>query len=134
MEARHQLFGQLESRRARLGMSKADLARRAEVSLPTVRRLLAGREKRARTDIVAAIAAALGVEVRLSDSSHVYESSDVSAFRRDQARAKAKRLARLVQGTMALEAEAVGADVLDEMEERNVHALLAGSGRRLWGE
>ncbi|MHC4161650.1 MAG: helix-turn-helix domain-containing protein [Planctomycetota bacterium] len=134
MDATHQLFAQLESRRVRLGMSKADLARRAGVSVPTVQRLLSGRERRARTDIIAAIAAALGVEVRLSESPHVYESSEVSVFREAHARAKAKRLARLVQGTMALEAEAVGTDVLEEMEEQNVHALLAGSGRRLWGE
>ena len=134
MDATQRVFKQLERRRDRLGMSKADLARRAEVSLPTVRRLLSGGEKRARTDIVAAIAVALGVEVRLSDTPHVYEVSDVSAFRRRHARAKARRLARLVQGTMALEAEAVGTDVLDEIEEHNVHALLAGSGRRLWGE
>ncbi|MHC4819401.1 MAG: helix-turn-helix domain-containing protein [Planctomycetota bacterium] len=134
MGATHRLFAQLRSRRARLGMSKADLARRAQVSLPTVHRLLSGREKRARTDIVAAIAAALGVEVRLSDSPHVHESSGVSEFRRAQARAKARRLAKLVQGTMALEAEAVGTDVLEELEEQNVHALLAGPGRRLWGD
>ena len=130
----HQLFAQLEARRDRLGMSKADLARRAGVSLPTVQRLLSGRDTRARSDILAAIAAALGVEVRLSESPYVHESSEVMAFRHEQARAKAKRLARLVQGTMALEAEAVGPDVLKEMEERNIHALLAGSGRRLWGE
>jgi transcriptional regulator with XRE-family HTH domain len=115
-------------------MSKSDLARRSSVSLPTVHRLLSGRENRARTDIVAAIAAALGVEVRLSDSSYVFESSEVSSFRRAQARAKAKRLARLVQGTMALEAEAVGVDVLEELEEQNFHALLAGPARRLWGD
>ena len=115
-------------------MSKADLARRANVSLPTVQRLLSGRESRARMDIVAAIAAALGVEVRLSDSSHVHETVEVSAFRAAQARAKAKRLAKLVQGTMALEAEAVGTSVLERMEEENVHALLAGPRRRLWGE
>ena len=134
MDAAHRLFAQLDRRRARLGMSKADLARRARVSLPTVQRLLSGRERRARTDIVAAIAASLGVEVRLSDSPHVHESCSVSAFRQAQARAKAKRLAKLVQGTMALEAEAVGARVLEEMEDKNVHALLAGPGRRLWGE
>ena len=134
MDAPDTLFAQLEHRRARLGMSKADLARRADVSLPTVRRLLAGREKRARTDIVAALAAALGVEVRLSGSPYVYECSDASAFRREHALAKAILLARLVQGTMALEAEAVDAEVLKRMEEQNFHALLAGSARRLWGE
>jgi len=115
-------------------MSKADLARRADVSLPTVRRLLSGRERRARTDIVAAIAAALGVEVRLCESPYVHESSTVSEFREAEARAKARRVARLVQGTMALEAEAVAVSVFEEMVEQNVHALLAGPARRLWGE
>lgn len=129
-----QILSQLDRRRARLGMSKADLARRAGVSLPTVQRLLAGRDERPRTDILMAIAVALGVEVRLSESPCVFETTEVSAFREAQARAKARRLARLVQGTMALEAEAVGADVLDDIEEENVHALLAGPARRLWGE
>lgn len=115
-------------------MSKADLARRAGVSVPTVQRLLSGGEKRALTDVVAAIAAALGVEVRLSDALYVHESTEVSAFRRKQAERKARWLARLVQGTMALEAEAVDSDVLQEIEEQNVHALLAGPNRRLWGE
>ena len=134
MDATCQLFTQLESRRDRLGMSKADLSRRAGVSLPTIHRLLSGRDRRARSDTLSAVAAALGVEVRLSDSPYVHESSEVSAFREEQARAKAMRLAKLVQGTMALEAEAVGTDVLKEMEEHNVHALLAGPGRRLWGD
>ena len=125
-------FAQLDSRRRRLGMSKVDLARRAGVSLPTVQRLLSGRESRARIDIVTAIAVSLGVEVRLGASLSVHESIDVSAFRLEQARSKARRLARLVQGTMALEAEAVSEPVVDEMEEQNVHALLAGPGRRLW--
>lgn len=133
MDAKY-LFAQLEKRRARLGMSKTDLARRARISVPTAQRLLSGREKRARTDVVAAIAAALGVEVRLSDEAYVYESTEVSAFRRKHAEEKAKRLARLVQGTMALEAEAVESSVLEELEEQNIHALLAGPGRRLWGE
>jgi len=134
MYTTNRLFSQLENRRARLGMSKADLARRAGVSLPTVRRLLSGREKRARTDIVAAIATALGVEVRLSAAPCVHESVDASAFRRQQARAKAKRLAKLVQGTMALEAEAVGEDIVEELEEQNFHALLTGPAYRLWGD
>ena len=134
MDTTKRLFAQLDNRRKRLDMSKADLARLADVSLPTVHRLLSGGEGRPRTDIVMALAIALGVEVRLSESPCVAETSKVSAFREAHARAKAKRLARLVQGTMALEAEAVGPDILNELEEQNVHALLAGPGRRLWGE
>ena len=134
MGATSQISAQLDDRRNRLRMSKADLARRSAVSLPPVHRLLSGRESRARTDTVAAIAAALGVEVRLSDATYVHETHEVSEFRREQASAKARRLVKLVQGTMALEAAAVGAEALKIMEEDNFHALLAGSGRRLWGE
>ena len=134
MSATTGLFTQLDNRRIRLNMSKADLARRAAVSLPTVQRLLSGREGRPRLDIVLAVAIALGVEVRLSASPAVVEMSGVTAFREAQARRKATRLAKLLQGTMALEAEAVSAGVLKEIEEENVHALLAGPRRRLWGE
>ena len=133
MDPTGDLFAHLDSRRRRLGMSKVDLARRAGVSLPTIQRLLTGRESRARIDIVTAIAVALGVEVRLGASMSVHESTGVSAFRLMQARSKARRLARLVQGTMALEADAVSEPLVDEMEEQSVHALLAGPARRLWG-
>lgn len=126
------LFARLDSRRIRLRMSKADLARRAGVSLPTVQRLLRSQEGDARLETIAALAAALGVEVRLSDSPEVHESIGVTAFRAQQARKKARRLVELVQGTMALEAEAVDASVLEQMEETNFHALLAGPPRRLW--
>jgi hypothetical protein len=40
----------------------------------------------------------------------------------------------LVQGTMALEAEPVDARVLERMTTENVHSLLAGPRRRLWGD
>lgn len=128
------IYAQLDSRRASLGMSKVDLAHRAGVSLPTVQRLLSGREGRARVDILGTIAAALGVEVRLSGSPSVYELSDASAFRAERAREKAAHLAKLVQGTMALEAEGVDGRALERVEAQNFHALLAGSGRRLWGD
>lgn len=128
------LLTQLERRRARLGMSKAALARRAGIAAPTVRRLLGGREHRARTDILAALAGALGVEVRLSHSPYVHEFTTPSAFREQQARAKARQLTRLLQGTMALEAAALDTATLHEIEEQNVHDLLAGPARRLWGD
>jgi len=132
MTATTQLFAELNQRRLRLRMSRATLARRAELSLPTVQRLLSGREGRPRMDTVARLAGALGVDVLLSDSPRVCARATASAFRDEQARAKARRLASLVQGTMALEAEAVGADTMGRMEEENYHALLAGPARRLW--
>jgi len=134
MTAMSHVYTQLNSRRVRLGMSKADLARLAGVSLPTVRRLLSGREGRARVDILGAIADALGVEVRLSSTPSVHESSDPSVFREARAKEKAAHLAKLVQGTMALEAEAVDAQVVEQMTAETVHSLLAGPKRRLWGD
>ncbi len=62
----------------------------------------------------------------------IHEIDSAETFRERQARGKARRLVRLVQGTMALEAEAVDEAELDAMEEENIHALLAGSSRRLW--
>jgi transcriptional regulator with XRE-family HTH domain len=134
MDMTSDLFPALDRRRARLKMSKTDLAHRSGISLPTIRRLFSGDERRARTDIVAAIADALGVEVRLSGSSSVHEITSVADFRAAEAARKARRIVKLVQGTMALEAAAVGADAIDELEENNIHALLAGPARRLWGE
>jgi hypothetical protein len=40
----------------------------------------------------------------------------------------------MVQGTMGLEAQAVSAETLDDLTERHVEQLLAGSGRRLWDD
>lgn len=134
MSAFTPLLEQLEARRARLGISKIQLARRSGVSLPTVHRLLSGKEKRPHLDTLSALAVALGVEVRLASTAHMHESTKVRAFREEQAREKAASLTRLVQGTMALEAEAVGVEVLEEMQEQTMHTLLAGPPRRLWGD
>ena len=134
MTALSHLFAQLDNRRSRLGMSKAQLARRSKLSVPTIRRLLSGGENRPHLDTLAALATALGVEIHLAGTAQVHEAIEAAAFRELQARRKATRLARLVQGTMALEAEAVNAEALQEIQEQNVHALLAGPPRRLWGD
>ena len=126
------LLVELDERRRRLRMSRASLAHRAGLSVPTVQRLLSGRESGPRLDTVARVAGALGVEVLLSDSPRVRELVSASALRAEQARAKARHIARLVQGTMALEAEAVGPETLGRMEEDGYHSLLAGPARRLW--
>ena len=134
MDAMAHIPAQLDGRRARLRMSKVDLARRADVSLPTVQRLLSGREKRPSVKAVTAVAVALGVEVRLSDAPHVHEIYAAEAFRERRAKDKSRYLVGLVQGTMALESAAVEDAVLTQMERQTSRALLTGSSRRLWSD
>jgi len=119
---------QLELRRHRLGMSKAAVAKRSGIPRATVDRILSGREKGPRISSLTAIAQALGVELELKETMSAQE------FRRAQAVAKAKRVARLVQGTMGLESQGVDQDALNEIVDQTASELLAGSPRRLWDD
>src|ERR1700722_5178880 len=119
-------FSKLDFRRRQLGMSKAALAARAKVSRPTVDRILSGREESPRISNVSAIAAALGVELRLVDNViTVVDQKSAQEFRRQQALNKAKRIVKMVQGNMALEAQAVGTDTADERADQTVSELRA---------
>jgi hypothetical protein len=53
---------------------------------------------------------------------------------RTKAEAKARLLVSMVQGTSALEAQAVDQETQQEMVEQTVHELLAGSRRALWSD
>jgi transcriptional regulator with XRE-family HTH domain len=122
----------LEQRRRDLGLSKAVVAARARLSLPTVNRILAGKERRLTLDSVEAIARVLGVVVRLGAAVGFEEAESVFELRKKQATSKARRLVGLLQGTMGLEAQAVGPDELDEMVQQTACELMAGSSRKLW--
>jgi transcriptional regulator with XRE-family HTH domain len=124
----------LDQRRKSLQISRAALARRAGVSLPTVNRILSGQEAAPSITSLHALAAAMGLQVRLGHEPTVEVMVDAREFRRQQAVAKAKRLVALVQGTMGLEAAAVDRQTAEELLNDNVDALLAGSSRRLWDE
>lgn len=115
----------LANRRKAMGMSFASLAARSGVSEPTVKRIFGGRVAEASFGNVAAVANALGVSVE-------FDESDVDELCRTQARMKAEQVARLVQGTSALESQAVDAETYDRLVEKSYHELLAGSKRRLW--
>ena len=108
-------------------MSHTALASRSGVSEPTVKRILGGQLGAASFANVIAIAEALGVSFGLVET-------DADEFRRQQARRKAEHVARLVQGTSALESQAVDGDTYHRIVERSYHSLLAGSKRRLWSE
>lgn len=125
---------QLNRRCARLGITKMAVAKRARVSPSTVRRILSGREDNPSVPIVQAIAKSLGVEIRLGESITVDESQDAEEYKRTQALAKAKRIVRMVQATMALEAQGVDSKVVDRLIEKAVYKLLSGSPRKLWSE
>lgn len=126
-------FKKLDQRRARLGMTKTAVAKRAQVSLPTVNRILGGKESRPTVPNLHAIARALGVIVRIGTTVDIEEPQSAEEYCHLQARRKATKLIRMVQGTMALEAQAVDGGTIERMIEHTTHELL-NSKRRLWGE
>jgi hypothetical protein len=92
-----------------------------------VQRILAGHEKDPGFATVARLAEALGISLR-------FETEDAEAFRRQQAELKAENVISLVQGTSALEAQALGSQTMQQLRERTIHELLAGSPRKLWAD
>ena len=116
---------ELAARRRALGMSFPQLAERSGASEPTVKRILGGHGGSASYASVAAVAEALGMPLRS-------EPIDADEFREQVALEKAERLARMVQGTSALEAQAVPPAEFRKLVARSVHELLAGPPRRLW--
>lgn len=127
-----QLPIRLEQRRRSIGMSKKVLATRAGISLPTVNRILSGKEKRLAITNIEAIARALSVVIQLGATIGFEEIESGHELRKKQAALKAMRIVKMVQGTMALEAQAVEPSRLQEMIEQTTCELLAGSPHKLW--
>lgn len=118
---------ELDARRRALGMSHRVLARRAGVSEPTVKRVLSGKGPDTSHRHFEAIAAALGLTMRL-------EGEDELVLRQRAAQRKAEWLVRQVQGTSGLEAQGVDVATLSAMVEQTYHELMAGPARRIWEE
>lgn len=123
-------FAALDRRRVELGMSRAVVARRANVPLPTVTRVLAGRVRNPRLRTIKDIAAALGVTLQLGDESDMSPDQLLE----EQATRKARRIVWSVQGSMAIESQAVDPQKLESMVRKAVHSLLGGSRRSLWDD
>ena len=117
----------LEDRRRELGMSLLTLSRRSGVPVPTLYRILHDGLEHASFSNVRAVANALGVDLE-------FTPSDVDDFLEQQAKSKAERLVRIVQGTSGLEEQAVDAAAVRKMTKRTVRELLVGSKRRLWSD
>lgn len=118
----------LELRRKQLGMSRNSLARLAKISLPTVTRILTGKESSPSIATVEAIAAALGLAVQFT------ELEDPESMREKQAIRRATQIVGMVQGTMGLEDQGMDQQTVRRLTKRNAQKLLGGSNRRLWNE
>jgi len=119
-------FYSLDTRREALGMSIAALAKRSRVSLEAVEVILSGSLNPVSPGEVERVAEFLGYD------SLGREVIDMDTLRQRQAENKARLLVGLVQGTMALEAQAVGESHLLKMTQRTINGLLNGSPQRLW--
>jgi transcriptional regulator with XRE-family HTH domain len=115
----------LERRRQDLGMPMSVLAKRAGLGLRTVQRTLSGEAGDATLGTVTQLANVLGV---------TFKTQEDDGMRWRAADAKAKRLASMVQGTSALEDQAVDSRVLRKIANRIRDELLVGSGSKLWHE
>ena len=122
------LFEKLERRRRELGLSQSVLAERSGVSMPTVQRILSDHSLAASFENTVAIAQALGMQL---DAVPIFPAHEILE---QQARKKAERLVGMVQGTSALEAQAVSTQHIGQMVKKTIQELLAGSRRRLWTE
>lgn len=117
---------QLQRRRKALRISYQLLAQRSGVSLPTVQRILRNGGGQTTYANLEAVAEALGMSFELKST------CDEQDFVEKQAWKKAESIARMVQGTSALESQAVDHDTYQQIVRQTVHELMAGSRRRLW--
>jgi transcriptional regulator with XRE-family HTH domain len=122
------LLRDLDRRRRDLGLSYEMLSKRSGVSRPTVQRILSGRHSAASFSNIVAIAESLGLVLRFDSK------IALNTLKHEQARRKAKKLVALVQGTSALEGQAVDTETVESLVEQTTHELLAGSKRKLWSE
>ena len=121
------LTEKLENRRQELGMTMEALSMRSEVPVSTLKNIFKKGVESSTFANVHSIAKALGVEIEVSS---VMDSLE---FRYQQAVMKAQQLVGLVQGTSALEAQAIAQSQIEKMVQQLVHELMAGSPRKLWG-
>ena len=118
MTRANDILSVLNEQRRMLQMPLSVLSTRAGTSVSTVMRVLAGHEVASFTT-VARIADTLGVELRYT------RPRGVATIRRAEARAAAKRIVGAVQGTSALEGQAVSRERLKLMEQETEAELLA---------
>ncbi len=106
-------------------MSYAMLAKRSGVGARTLQRVFSDEDSTANLRTVLAIADALDARLLLS-------GEDINVVRHKQAQRKATKLVKLVQGTSALESQAIDPADLLAAEQRTVRDLLSSGKAALW--
>ena len=131
----------LEARRRELKMSRATLARRSGVSMPTTFRLLTAESglENASFRSVLAIAKALDMTIRFDPDDpeeplRFRPKKPADVVMEKEATLKAKRLVAIVQATSGLEGQAVSAATAKRMIKKTTSELVAGSPRRIWSD
>ena len=102
------------------------LASRSGVSEPTLKRMLSDGLESASLRNVQAVASAMGISILFQPE------CTATDYCEKVAEEKAKLLVGMVQGSSALEAQAVAPDFVAEIVRKTVHDLIAGPPRRLW--
>ncbi len=128
MKNQNNIFAELDLRRRELSMPAITLAQKSGVAFRTTQRILSGKHQKASYADIQSLAAVLGMTLELRST------TDPEDLREQQGRQKAQRLMKMVQGTAALEAQAVNHAKYKQMMRRSVHELLAGPARKLWAE
>ena len=117
----------LMSRRKKLGMPTRTLVRISGVPVATVNRILTN-PARVRFEYVAAVARVLGVDMEAG------KTVPLQQILKDRALIKASYVAKLIQGTQALEASALDQPGYERLIAVSIAALLAGKKRKLWDD
>ena len=117
----------LMSRRKKLGMPTRTLVRMSGVPVATVNRILTN-PARVRFEYVAAVARVLGVDMEAG------KTVPLQRILKDRAHIKATYVAKLIQGTQALEASALDQPGYERLIAVSIAALLAGKKRKLWDD
>ena len=122
----------LRNRMKSIGIGYPALSGRSGVSVAELKRIFSGKRCNPTLDTLRAVARALGVEFRIHGGVEIVHQCSAGELREKAARRKAEKLVNLVQGTSALEAQAVGPEVRNDMVNQTVHELMAGPPRKLW--
>lgn len=126
MIIKQDILGFLGQRRRELRMPISALSERANTSVSTIKRVLAG-DTSVSYSTLCRIAQAMGA------SFEVNARSPRSVIR-EEAKRKARLVAKMVQGTSAMEAQAVDKETLDRIAQTAEAELVTRLGGMLWAK